>query len=415
MNCEDYQQLIDRGWRRSGSYCYKPVMNVTCCPLYTIRCNSIEFRMNHSHKKCCKKVSKFLAKGGPSQHEPAAELDKDDTDEGSAENETPIEAEILPTKAKPALQDSDMVIETASNGTDAWKVPTKKARLRRLERKLEKPDPHLKTKAPPAAKSLEDFLQLPADGDDVRHRLEIRLVGVDAPEMEATIDESHRLYVKYQVRVHQDKPDKCTMEQFTRFLVKSPLKRQPDVGPPMGYGSFHQQYWLDGRLLAVGVIDILPRCLSSVYFYYDPDYHFLSLGTYASLREIAFTRQLSQSNAELCWYYLGFYIHSCPKMVYKGQYKPSFLLCPESYTWHPIGDCVVRLDQTKYSRFADDSVEDYDAKVNLAQVGILHRRQIMSYNIYRSLKRQANDHETVKEYATLVGMKTATRMLLYRS
>ena len=85
-------------------------------------------------------------------------------------------------------------------------------------------------------------------------------------------------------------------------------------------------------------------------------------------REIAFTRQLSQSNAELCWYYLGFYIHSCPKMVYKGQYKPSFLLCPESYTWHPIGDCVVRLDQTKYSRFADDSVEDYDAKVNLAQV-----------------------------------------------
>lgn len=63
-----------------------------------------------------------MAKGGPSQHEPAAELDKDDTDEGSAENETPIEAEILPTKAKPALQDSDMVIETASNGTDAWKV-----------------------------------------------------------------------------------------------------------------------------------------------------------------------------------------------------------------------------------------------------------------------------------------------------
>ncbi len=26
-----------------------------------------------------------------------------------------------------------------------------------------------------------------------------------------------------------------------------------------GYGSFHQQYWLDGRLVAVGVVDILPR------------------------------------------------------------------------------------------------------------------------------------------------------------
>lgn len=52
----------------------------------------------------------------------------------------------------------------------------------------------------------------------------------------------------------------------------------------MGYGSFHQQYWLDDNLIAVGVIDILPGSVSSVYFFYDPDYNFLSLGTYGSLR-----------------------------------------------------------------------------------------------------------------------------------
>ena len=52
----------------------------------------------------------------------------------------------------------------------------------------------------------------------------------------------------------------------------------------MGYGSFHQQYWLENKLIAVGVIDILPHCVSSVYFFYDPDYSHLSLGTYASLR-----------------------------------------------------------------------------------------------------------------------------------
>lgn len=45
-----------------------------------------------------------------------------------------------------------------------------------------------------------------------------------------------------------------------------------------------KQYWIDGKLLAVGVIDILPTCLSSVYFFYDPDYSHLSLGTYGSLR-----------------------------------------------------------------------------------------------------------------------------------
>jgi len=38
MTVQDYQDLIDRGWRRSGKYCYKPTVHVTCCPMYTIRC-----------------------------------------------------------------------------------------------------------------------------------------------------------------------------------------------------------------------------------------------------------------------------------------------------------------------------------------------------------------------------------------
>lgn len=54
----------------------------------------------------------------------------------------------------------------------------------------------------------------------------------------------------------------------------------------MGYGSFHQQYWLDGKIVAVGVIDILPTCVSSVYLYYHPDYASLSLGSYSALRSV---------------------------------------------------------------------------------------------------------------------------------
>lgn len=37
MTATDYQALIDRGWRRSGMYCYKADMKTTCCPLYTIK------------------------------------------------------------------------------------------------------------------------------------------------------------------------------------------------------------------------------------------------------------------------------------------------------------------------------------------------------------------------------------------
>lgn len=63
MTVQDYQDLIDRGWRRSGKYVYKPVMNQTCCPQYTIRCHPLQFQPSKSHKKVLKKMLKFLAKG----------------------------------------------------------------------------------------------------------------------------------------------------------------------------------------------------------------------------------------------------------------------------------------------------------------------------------------------------------------
>lgn len=37
LTCTNYQNLIDRGWRRSGKYCYKPILHKTCCPAYTIK------------------------------------------------------------------------------------------------------------------------------------------------------------------------------------------------------------------------------------------------------------------------------------------------------------------------------------------------------------------------------------------
>ena len=33
-----YQGMIDRGWRRSGLFCYKPDLKRSCCPQYTIKC-----------------------------------------------------------------------------------------------------------------------------------------------------------------------------------------------------------------------------------------------------------------------------------------------------------------------------------------------------------------------------------------
>lgn len=84
LTVEDYQNLIDRGWRRSGRYCYKPVMEMTCCPLYTIRCEALNIKLSKSQKKILKRVNKFLSE--PSVHEKTNDIITNDiTSDGASE------------------------------------------------------------------------------------------------------------------------------------------------------------------------------------------------------------------------------------------------------------------------------------------------------------------------------------------
>jgi len=215
--------------------------------------------------------------------------------------------------------------------------------------------------------------------------------------------------------IHNDKEDKCTERQFKRFLCHSPLFPADSGDPELPFGSYHQHYYIDGRLIAVGVVDILPSCLSSVYLYYDPDFHFLTLGTFSALREIHFTQQLTKRIPSIKYYYMGFYIHSCPKMRYKGAYAPSFLLCPEANTWHPIEICKPKLDVDKYQRFNEDPSAQDEGKFDgdLGKVKILHKGFPMSYEMFRRYKEEADDEDEVKSYAELVG-KSSRTILLYR-
>lgn len=150
------------------------------------------------------------------------------------------------------------------------------------------------------------------------------------------------LYKRYQVLHHGDDPASVTLTSFKRFLCESPLlpapaDAYPPCGaPPCGFGSFHQQYWLDGKLVAVGVVDILPKCLSSKYLFWDPELAPLSLGKLASLQEIAWIKEASQSCPSLKYYYLGYYLHTCHRMRYKADFGPSDLLCPVQQCWVPI-------------------------------------------------------------------------------
>lgn len=117
--------------------------------------------------------------------------------------------------------------------------------------------------------------------------------------------EKFALYAKYQASIHHDKEEDISEGGFKRFLVDSPMKLEKHDTSNIQFGSFHQKYIVDDKLVALAVIDILPKCVSSVYFLYDPDYSFLGLGKYSVFREISLVQEFSKKVDTLQHYYMG--------------------------------------------------------------------------------------------------------------
>lgn len=162
---------------------------------------------------------------------------------------------------------------------------------------------------------------------DPAHRFEVTL------EPDNFTKEKYELFRNYQQHVHHEKPAEISERGFRRFLCDSPLHRekgQVDGRTPQ-LGSFHQCYRLDGRLIAMGVLDLLPHCVSGVYFLYHSDFEKWSFGKLSALREAALALEGGYQ-----YYYMGFYIHSCLKMRYKAEYRPQHVLDPESLEWSPL-------------------------------------------------------------------------------
>jgi hypothetical protein len=94
----------------------------------------------------------------------------------------------------------------------------------------------------------------------------------------------------------------------------------------------------------MGILDLLPHCVSGVYFIYHSDFEKWSFGKLSAMHEAALALEGGYD-----YYYMGYYIHSCIKMRYKGEYKPSYLLDPETYEWNPLdGELRALLDTKSY-------------------------------------------------------------------
>ncbi|KAH7920811.1 hypothetical protein BV22DRAFT_1020525 [Leucogyrophana mollusca] len=280
LSCEVYQKMIDRGWRRSGTYCYAPDLRRSCCPQYTIKLDANEFKPSRSQRKLVNRWNRYVFQ----QKNP-----------------------------KPSSKSSSSTFTLSTS-------------IHAAEYSVDRP---------PAAQLFRVTL-----------------------EASSFSQEKYALYERYQTQIHHDYDN--TPVSFRRFLVQSPLvaenipyPSEPPEHLPLRYGSYHQMYRLDGELIAMGVLDILPSCISSVYFMYDSRWEKFSLGKLSALREISLAKDIHDAGiATMTSLYMGFYIHSCQKMRYKGEYSPSYLVDPEEYTWHPLDTCIPLLDRYRYATFA---------------------------------------------------------------
>lgn len=119
-------------------------------------------------------------------------------------------------------------------------------------------------------------------------------------------EEYFQLYQSYINARHADgdmyPPSK---EQYASFLTD-------DLGVTMFYG-----FRLNGKLVAVAVIDEMNNGLSAIYTFFDPIEDRRSLGSYVILWQIELAKKLHLPNV-----YLGYWIKECQKMSYKIDYRP---------------------------------------------------------------------------------------------
>ncbi len=76
-------------------------------------------------------------------------------------------------------------------------------------------------------------------------------------------------------------------------------------------------YKVDDKIIGISVIDILPSCVSSVYFIWDPDWAWASLGKLSALREIALVLEMKEHGVQgMDWLYMGGLYHLADPTLY---------------------------------------------------------------------------------------------------
>ena len=167
-------------------------------------------------------------------------------------------------------------------------------------------------------------------------------------------DEVFEIYNKYEKSVHGKEKNRgdlkghlCSSPAYDendeneKYRIERPAPYDDDQvddgrefkneGLCPGKGSYHLYHRIDGKLVAVGVLDITENIFNSQYFIYDPEFAFLHLGVVGAIHEIEYMRMRQEKfNQVFNQYALGELVIDCPKVNYKLNYKPGLVVCPRT-------------------------------------------------------------------------------------
>ena len=126
---------------------------------------------------------------------------------------------------------------------------------------------------------------------------------VDAPVLD---DSRLQLFNKHRCERNLDRGEApAAGDDYTSFLLNSFCE------------VWELSFWQNDQLIAVSITDVGKQSLSAVYCFFDPEFSWLSPGTFAILSQISLARQQGYK-----WLYLGMFVADTAHLCYKSRFGP---------------------------------------------------------------------------------------------
>lgn len=229
----DYQGLMDRGFRRSGTYVYRPNNMKTCCPCYTIRLDVLQFKMSKNQRNVWNRFQRYL-----------------DGEDWNVKSQDVVISDAVVTPKLPifdSLTDAmknickeigvdcdDKVVSSRKNNTGYMSAVTLKlggnslSKAQEIARKMQTLGFACDV-VKPGFINFESKDQI-SEEKDSKEKTVVATVqkspkrGFTVTTVPAMFDkEAFEVYKKYQIVIHKDKPEKLKPEQYSNFLCNSPI------------------------------------------------------------------------------------------------------------------------------------------------------------------------------------------------